>query len=303
MYFAIGILLAAAIVFSVVNRCRRKRIIRRICGMSECEKYCRLNELANPWGFSYLPSQDIMTSVADAWQREFGYCSLFDKTASRFNMVFDCEPVYFDYLGRTWRIEFWKGQYGINVGGEIGVYYADTVLAPEEYDKAHFHSADDDHLLFLSMELYDKECLLFEVSQWHWWLTGFCMGSYSEPGNLEMRASVTFPNQEMLCRFVDGLRENGYGRCEVNICEDTVSFLFSLPRRVCAETAGCFGRRKAQWKNRWFCRIYCQITRPFSSTLDRLLYLYLTVPFAFRRMFRFKRNRKQKIRWRKRRKI
>ena len=42
--------------------------------------------------------------------------------APRFQMVFDALPVYFDYQKKTWLIEFWKGQYGINTGAEIGIY-------------------------------------------------------------------------------------------------------------------------------------------------------------------------------------
>lgn len=152
---------------------QEKRVIRRICKMSFCEKYCKLNELIHPWGFSYLPSQDIFTSELDAWQRKFGYHSLFDQSAPHFNMVFDCEPIYFNYQGRTWRIEFWKGQYGINTGGEIGVYCADSIVAPEQYADAHFHSVEDSQLLCLEMELYEKGCRLFRIRERHWWLTGF----------------------------------------------------------------------------------------------------------------------------------
>ena len=39
-------------------------------------------------------------------------------------MIIDAYPVYFDYQDKTWMIEFWRGQYGINTGAEIGVYHA-----------------------------------------------------------------------------------------------------------------------------------------------------------------------------------
>lgn len=303
MYMIFGILLAAAIIFSVCCRRRGKRIIRRICDMSSCEKYCKLNELIHPWGFAYLPSQDILTSGLDAWQREFGYHALFDRTAPHFNMVFDCEPIYFDYQGRTWLIEFWKGQYGINTGGEIGVYYADSVVSPERYADTYFHSADDRHLIPLSMELYEHGRLLFAVRQCHWWLTGFCMGKYSEPKNLKMKISVTCPDEEMLCSLLKGLLRAGYEMNELEVCGLTVNLVFSVPRgRQLAGMGWCrtfllrWTKRISQWKNRFFCRLYLRLTRPFTCTLNRLLYLYLMVPFAFRRMLCFKKNKKQKIR-------
>lgn len=304
MYLIFGLLLAAAVIFPVCRR-RKKQIIRKICGMSSCEKYCKLNELIHPWGFAYLPSQEILTSGLDAWQREFGYYAFFDKTAAHFNMVFDCEPVYFNYQGRTWMIEFWKGQYGINTGGEIGVYYADSIIPPERYGEAYFHSADDMHLLPLSMELYDRECCLFKVHQCHWWLTGFCMGKYSEPKDLRMKVSVTCLDEEMLCGLLEGLLRTGYEINELEVCGLTVTFVFSVPRRgQIAGNGRCGGllqwvKRISQWKNRQFCRIYLKITRPFTCTLNQLLCLYLMVPFAFRRMLCFRKSRIQRSRRKK----
>lgn len=301
MYIIVGLLLGAAVICSCCLH-RRTRIIRRICNMPSAEKYCKLNALIHPWGFVYLPSQDILTSGLDAWQREFGYHALFDRTAPHFHMVFDCEPVYFDYQGRTWMIEFWKGQYGINIGGEIGIYYADSIVLPERYGDTYFHSADDNHLLLLSMALYERgECLL-EVSQYHWWLTGFSMGKYSEPENLEMRISVTCPDGEMLCGLIKGLLKSGYGMDELTVRNLTVTLVFSEPHSGQFTGAGRskallqWTKRMAQWENRLLCRIYRRITRPFACTLNRLLYLYLMVPFVFRRILCFKKNRRQKIR-------
>ena len=80
-------------------------------------------------------------------------CAAYDKTAPYFNMVFDCEPVYFDYNGRTWLIEFWKGQYGINTGAESASIMRTLFWAPEEYGRTLFQSASDREMLNLSSEL------------------------------------------------------------------------------------------------------------------------------------------------------
>ena len=132
MYLFLGIVFLLLLLFFCINLWRRKRIIKKICSMCMLEKCDLLNELIGPFGYSYVSSQDLFTSRIDAWQRGFGYCALYDKAALRFNMIFDCLPVYFDYQGKTWLIEFWKGQYGINTGCEIGVYYADRILQDEE---------------------------------------------------------------------------------------------------------------------------------------------------------------------------
>jgi len=267
--------------------------------MDICQKICLLNELVEPFGYSYLQNQDIMTSQINAWQREFGYCALYDNAAVHFNMVFDCEPVYFDYQNRTWLIEFWKGQYGINTGAEIGIYQADGLLSPEKYDSALFHSVPDDQMLPLSMDLYCRNTHLFSVRQMHWWLTGFRMGTYSKPADLSMRASVSFPNQDMMQSFVQGLQNTGYRRCDFQICGHTVTIHFLEPYTSQPRCRRRLAARFAQWKNRIFCKIYCRITRPFTCTPDRVLYLYYFLPFAFRRMFRLKKYKKRRIRRRK----
>ncbi|MEI3236147.1 MAG: DUF4474 domain-containing protein [Lachnospira sp.] len=97
--------------------------------MSPCAQKKLLDELMQPFGFLSCPQQNVITSDIDSWQRTFGYTRLFDYSAPHFKMVFDCEPVYFDYDNRTWLIEFWKGQYGISCGAEIGIYRADTILS------------------------------------------------------------------------------------------------------------------------------------------------------------------------------
>lgn len=127
MYLSIGIVILLLLLSVVAFAARKRYAVKKVCTMSPAEKCEALNLLIQPFGYCYDSTQDIISSRNDAWQREFGYTTLFDKAAPWFNMVFDCLPVYFDYQDKTWLIEFWKGQYGINIGAEIGIYYADVV--------------------------------------------------------------------------------------------------------------------------------------------------------------------------------
>lgn len=295
MYLAAGILFILCLIFFIVNFYRRKKIICKLCCMDTCQKIRILNELAEPFGFIYLEREDIITARTDAWQHEFGYHSLFDRSAPRFHMIFDCEPIYFNYQGRTWMIELWKGQYGINTGGEIGIYHADTILTPEQFDSTLFSSASAEQMLPISMQLYLHGRQLFSWCYAHWWLTGFCMGMYCEPENLTLRVSITCRDCEMLTSLTESLLNSGYKECDLCICDLTISFTFSIPhcKQPCADQR--FICWMSRWQNRLFCHIYLQITRPFTCTLDRLLYLYYFLPFAFRHMLLFRRNRRQKL--------
>ncbi len=296
MYLSFGIIFALCIFFFIINHCRKRQIIKKICRMTFLEKCCLLNELICPFGFEYLPEQDIFTSRLNAWQREIGYRAAFDRAAPHFNIVFDCEPVYFDYDGQTWLIEFWKGQYGINAGGEIGIYHADTIIPPNQYKNTLFHCASDDELLPIWMELAHCDRSMFSIERFHWWLTGFRMGEYCEPKDLEMQISIIFPNADMMQCFCEGLAKAGYTRASSCTCNLTVSLIFSIPHTV---PAGLFRRlfcKMAQCRNRLLCKLFRWITRPFTCTVERMLYLYYFLPFAFRRMVRFKRCRRPKHR-------
>ena len=93
------VLLIAAVIITV-KREKSKRKIRRMC---DAEKIQLLNELAEPFGFCYVPCEDVFTSREDAWQRKQGYEALYDRAAVGAGMVFDALPIYFDYAGEIGR--------------------------------------------------------------------------------------------------------------------------------------------------------------------------------------------------------
>lgn len=292
MYLFWGILFLLLLLFFCINLWRRKKIIKKICSMCMSEKCNLLNQLIEPFGYAYISPQDLFTSRVDAWQRAFGYCALYDQAASRFNMIFDCLPVYFDYEGRTWLIEFWKGQYGINTGCEIGVYYADRILREDELKRTLFQCAKNRDMLKLSLCLLKNGHAIAYLRAKHWWLTGFDMGCFSDPSELSLRASVTFPSTEMTAAFARGLRNAGYDWERICVHCNTVTFTFSEAAPGCVCLSGP-RIRIAQWANRFWCRVYLFATRPFCRSIDRLLYLYYFLPFAFRKMLRIRKYKRR----------
>lgn len=295
MYLFFGIFFLILLFFFCINHFRRKKIIKKICSMRMDEKCRILSDFIEPFGYSYLLPQDIFTSRIDAWQRKFGYCHFYDEAAYHFNMIFDCLPIYFNYQGRTWMIELWKGQYGINTGCEIGVYYADRILEDDELRHELFQCANNEDMLKLHFNLYQNNKTIAHLCKVHWWLTAFSMGCFSMPSNLTMYVSITLDNEDMTNAFVKGLIKAGYNQKEIRICCNTVSFTFG-------ESAVCYGlwkrlrRKAAQCVNRFWCRIYLFVTRPFCLSIDRLLYLYYYLPFAFRKILCIRKYKKMKKR-------
>lgn len=294
MYLLLAILLPLFIILLIINRFRKKKIIQKINCLCPEEKYDLMNELLQPFGYNYIPSQDIFSTRIDAWQRDMGYCHLYDIAAPRLNMVFDYLPIYFNYQGRTWLLELWKGQYGINTGGEIGLYYADHILDKNEYKTTLFQCVTDADMIPLYFTLFRNETPCATLSHVHWWLTAFCLGLFSNPSELAMQASVTFPNNEMTGAFINGLSEAGFLLDEIKRYHNTVSFSMNHVHSA----KGFFRKlqvKNAQRQNKFWCKVYRYVTRPFVSSLDRVLYLYYYLPFAFRKMLRIhKTTRRQR---------
>lgn len=289
LYSMILALLFLLAVLLLVWLFRRRKSRLRVSRMGMPQKVKILNELAQPFGFFYDPREDVFTSHGDAWQRNFGYEALFDRMAAGANMVIDAWPVYFDYGGRTWLVEFWKGQYGINTGGEVGIYHADTLVPPHLYRKAHFDAAADEELPWIRCRLTRGPREIYTLEKYHWWLTGFRMGMFSRPCELTLTASVRFREPEMARAFFRALEQSGRPRENYHMYQNEVHVKMdfsekpALLRRIhCRVIQGC---------NRFYCGLFGMVTRPFTGTADRMLFLYYQVPFAFRRMLGKKRCR------------
>lgn len=294
MYYFFLFLLLLSLIFFFLLYHKRKQVIKKICAMKPCDKCNLLEQITAPFGYCYCCDCKFFTSAPDAWQKQFGYTALYDKMASHFQMVFDCQPVYFNYNNKTWLIEFWKGQYGINTGAEIGIYHADTLLSPADYDTAVFFGAGEEEMLPCSFHLYDRENRCIYISQRHWWLTAFLTGCFSEPSDLSMDIRITFPNCQMLSAFTDGIKNAGYPSEQLRLCGLSVSFPFDAPvanQSNCKKGFWCYF---SQLKNKIFCKLYLWITKPFCETEDRILYLYYLLPFAFRKTLRLHRFRRKK---------
>ncbi len=119
------------------------------------------------------------------------------------------------------------------------------------------------------------------------------MGRFSQPKELSLDISLRFPDLEMRDAFLDSLLENGYDLGDISIHFTTVSLNFYTDNGFKPWFLRRFYHWYVQVKNRFFCWLYARVTSPFYTDRDKLLYLYYYVPFAFRRMLRLRRYRKQ----------
>lgn len=106
---AMEVLVILIVICMAARRCRSRIKLRK---MGEEERAAAVVRFDKTVWICSKPEEEILVSTEDAWQRKYGYEALYDALAPHFNMIFDYYPVYFDYQGKTWLIEFWKGLYG-----------------------------------------------------------------------------------------------------------------------------------------------------------------------------------------------
>ncbi len=199
-------------------------------------------------GFVYDPSQGIIYSRMDALQRHFGYAYGYDVAALGMSAVLDCEPIFFDYGGKHWMIELWKGQYGLESGCEVGVYtrpigstgpgylLLDATVGQRPGDNVASHNlfydcAADADMLKLSATLRrEGQALFTRGPETHWWLTGFKWGVLSSPSQLSVDVAITLKDSEMCKAFMAAIAGRPYPNLKVN--GTTVSFTFDKPYAV-----------------------------------------------------------------------
>lgn len=289
MYVTLFLIFLIALGCMLFCHFRRKKIIRKIKCMEKCQKCALVEELAAPFGYVYHCCCGFFSSALDAWQKTAGYTWFYDYMAPRFQMVFDALPVYFDYRDKTWLIEFWKGQYGINTGAEIGIYHADRLLSEAEYQVARFSAADEREMFPCTLQLCKPDGAYVQLSETHWWLTAFLPGVFSRPHDLRLKATLCFPDREMLDAFYNGLCKAGYPAEQIAIRDLSLSFTFHRPLPDSYGLFTRFHRWFSQCLNRIYCRLFVLVTRPFRCTEDRILFLYFYLPVCFRRLMRVRR--------------
>ena len=282
-YFYIGLAVLVLLVLLFILFCclRKKWAEKRVCLLGREIKQRRLEEALSVFGFCYCARDDSISSVMHPWQREMGYCRAYDEAAPSMNMVFECEPVYFDYNGRHYLIEFWKGQYGCTTGAEIGVYVHNGG-ADGHPESLFYESVGDEERLPMRFALYKRDRIIFERSGVHWWLTGFEVGMFSAAKELRMEIGICFPNRKMCMAFCEGMVRMGCAPEKIRVEQTWVYFTFDRPWSSQPAFYSARYLRRINRKNRRNCRRYCRITKCFCSTLDKICYIAYCFPCLFR---------------------
>lgn len=178
-------------------------------------------------GFAYNSEKDIFYSTRNAWQKNFGYTHLYDVAAPIFRMIVDTEPIRFKYNDKNWLITFWKGQYGIVTGAEIGIY---CTTEKKVNKKTVYLPVNDNEMLNMDFILYKNNEVISKVKCKHWWLAIFKLGMFSKPKELSMDITLTFLDKEMLAAFLKSFKKLGYKDKHYKVFDNTFCFKYKKPR-------------------------------------------------------------------------
>ncbi len=165
------------------------------------------------------------TDDKDCWQKNAGYNEVYDQMAPLTAMFIDQVRIRFNYGGKDWMVQLWKGQYGwLLVGAEIGLYTAEEGANTGDInDINHYNCADKEDWLYMSMDMYwakgnngHYEKAFSRPYAKYWWPTGFVKGQltkYTWPRTeLKMKGRITFKDEAMADAFVAELKKSGFAR-------------------------------------------------------------------------------------------
>jgi len=163
-------------------------------------------------GFEFDMNEMVVYATFNCWMRNFGFCfgydafcyltPFFDYRTRRFK---------FDYDGKEWMIQVWKGKYIVANGAEVGVYNREP---GSQKDITYYNCASDEDCLKMSFNLYHDDTLFLSRSaEKHWWVNGFklCSDEIYLPNELTIDFNIEMKDIEMLKAFTESIDNNFYG--------------------------------------------------------------------------------------------
>lgn len=175
-------------------------------------------DIIGPKSFIYNDDKD-----PDSFQKNFGYHPIYDLGANLIDFSIETTKLDFDYDGKEYRIQLWKGQYISGeigtVGGEIGVY-----TRPESASGEFYNCAEEDDWVPMEMTVFWDE---FDNGEYipqfsrnytdYWWCTGFVDGQLKnrrDSNTMRILARITWETEEQAQLFAEAMAKKGFTEVE-----------------------------------------------------------------------------------------
>ena len=150
-------------------------------------------------GYNFDMNEMLVYATVNCWMRDFGFCLGYDIfTYITPLYYYETRRFKFNYGGKEWMIQAWKGMYVAANGAEVGVYNRDPIRFGTFYD-----CAGDEDMLNMSFELYHDDELLFSRPEClHWWINGFQLSKeLYDADELTLKFTIEMKDEQMLKAF------------------------------------------------------------------------------------------------------
>jgi len=173
-------------------------------------------------GFILDPYQFTIINQKPVFQFLLGFNDFYDMFPWVVNVWADTLKCEFNYAGKDWRIQLWKGGYAVCLatGGEIGIYNK-----PEGQSVDHYSApSSQNDWMYLTYTIYNRGKKLFTRPSPklggdegpYWWCPGYkilsiCTDFMSNPRkNVVMDATIQLHSPEMARLFIASLEKKGF---------------------------------------------------------------------------------------------
>lgn len=154
-------------------------------------------------GYDFNYEFNTFFAGSDPWQRNFGFCRMYDGAAFLIGDVYETIRIPFRCGDKDWMIQVWKGIYSWNMlGGEIGLYNK-----PIDRDAAFYDCATDPERIPMAFSVSLGNETIVQTDMFpSWWQTMFTQHKLARPRDLTMEFSLTFPDRKMADAFCKSLQ-------------------------------------------------------------------------------------------------
>ncbi|MCL2300288.1 MAG: DUF4474 domain-containing protein [Firmicutes bacterium] len=158
----------------------------------------------------YWPSEEYLFHTKYAYQWLFGFNAAYDTLSPVAGCFYDTVRFKFNYGGRDWMVQAWKGTYGYGLftGGELGLYNK-----PEWSPLEQYQGATTSDWIGMEFSIYSRQTKLFTRPMENtWWVTGFkryIMQDWSREF-CSMEGALRFPNAEMAAACAQAMAAKGF---------------------------------------------------------------------------------------------
>lgn len=250
---------------------RVKRQEKMVLAVGKSQVAASLNDEFASRGFFYSEKDDAFFSIPDAIQQHFGYCQLYDDTMPLLGMIVDCEPIPFEYDNKLFIIVFWKGQYGMALGCQVGIYCTShSFIKAPGFQGTFYETPKQCDCSLISYTLKRKNKVFLKSRGQSCFLAGLRLGEFSNPCALSLKVSISFKNKKMLQAFINGLKAAGYTTREYCVMLRQVKVTFTKPLTTQPALRTRVHEAIIQKGNLANCNKYQKLTLAGANTMEKL---------------------------------